>query len=238
MAQPLSRQRLGPRQGAWHQIQYRRRPGNGVQDRCAVLRSLVGLPFGGLGALRHGLRGLLRDRRLRAGQLPVFDHGQCRRQTLSRRRRRYPQLHVRQVRPHHPGAAGPVRLADFRFVGHASAAARILLQARDESESGQPRGTGRQAGGREPGAVAQHDSRVQRGGEARRAVQSERQGRPRGGRIGSAALQLGDSAREPAVRGLCRHLRHHFHFRGSESHDRRAGGRHQPPTDPRAICRR
>jgi hypothetical protein len=57
--------------------------------------------------------------------LPIRYPRQRHRQALRRRRRRLPQLHLRQVRPGGAGAAGSIRVADLRPEGKASAARRV-----------------------------------------------------------------------------------------------------------------
>ena len=105
MAHALSRARLGPRQGARHALQHRRRHPHGARHRRHAVRQLVGLPRGRLGPQRARVRRPRGRRRLPEAQLPVRHHGQRRRRALRRRGRRLPQLHLRQVRPRDPRAA-------------------------------------------------------------------------------------------------------------------------------------
>ena len=56
MAHALSRSRLGPRQGARHALQHRRRHPHGARHRRHAVRQLVGLPRGRLGPQRAGVR--------------------------------------------------------------------------------------------------------------------------------------------------------------------------------------
>ena len=60
---------------------------------------------------------------------PVQHHDQRQRRALRRRGRRLPQLHLRQVRPRDPDAAGAILLAGVRQEGAAPPARRIPHQA-------------------------------------------------------------------------------------------------------------
>ena len=105
---------LGARQGPRHPLQHRRRHPHGARHRRLAARQLVRLPRRRLGPQRPRVRRPRRRRRLPEALLPVRHHGQRHGQALRRRGRRLPQLHLRQVRPRDPGAAGPVRLAGLR----------------------------------------------------------------------------------------------------------------------------
>ena len=145
-AHPLSRARLGPRQGARYPLQHRRRHQDGARHRGDALWQLVGLPCGRLGLRRARIRRPRGRRQLPEAQLPVRDHGQRRRCAVLRRGRGLPQLHLCQVRQADPGAAAPVRLADLRPAGRAISARRIPHPPGDEGYRRHVRGTGRQDG--------------------------------------------------------------------------------------------
>ena len=145
-AHPLSRPRLGPRQGARHPLQHRRRHQDGARYRRDAVRQLVGLPRGRLGLQRAGIRRPRGRRQFPEALLPVRHHGQRRRRAVLRRGRRFPQLHLCQIRPRDPEPAAPVRLADLRPAGRASAARRIPHPAGDEGHGRHDRGAGRQDG--------------------------------------------------------------------------------------------
>ena len=145
-AHPLSRPRLGPRQGARHPLQHRRRHQDGARHRRDALRQLVGLPCGRLGLQRARIRRSRGRRQFPEAQLPVRHHGQCRRRAVLRRGRRFPQLHLRQIRPRDPQPAASVRLADLRPAGGASAARRIPHPPGDQGHRRHDRGAGRQDG--------------------------------------------------------------------------------------------
>ena len=70
-----------------------------------ALRPLVGLPRGGLGPERAAVRRPRGRRQFPEAQLPVGHHGQCQRRALRRRRRGFPQLHLRQVRRGDPASS-------------------------------------------------------------------------------------------------------------------------------------
>src|SRR2546421_25851 len=99
--------------------------------------------------------------------VPVRHSRQRHRQALRRRRRRLPQLHLRQIWPRGAGAAGPVRLAGLRPEGEASAARRVQDPADHQGRRRLDRGIRTQARGRERGAVPQDHRRVQQGGAPR-----------------------------------------------------------------------
>ncbi len=102
MAHALPGPRLGARQGARHPLQHRRRHPHGARRRRPADRQLVGLARGWLGSQRAGVRRPRGRRQLPEAQLSVLDHAERQRRALRRRGRRLPQLHLRQVRPHHP----------------------------------------------------------------------------------------------------------------------------------------
>ena len=71
---------------------------------------------------------------------PFCDSDQRHRQALRRRGRRFPQLHLRQIRPRGAGTAGPVRLADLRSEDQAPAARRIQDPADHQGHGEHDRG--------------------------------------------------------------------------------------------------
>ena len=71
--------------------------------------------------------------------LSVRHHDQRQRQALRRRGRRLPQLHLRQVRPRDPGAAGPVRLADLRREGACTCCATSTASSAGHQGDGRTR---------------------------------------------------------------------------------------------------
>ena len=81
---------------------------------------------------------------------------------LRRRGRRFPQLHLRQVRPRDPGAAGPVRVAGLRRQGAAPAARRIPHPQVTKVQRRHPRGAGREARRRRRGAFLDEIRALQR----------------------------------------------------------------------------
>ena len=125
MAHALSRPRLGPRQGARHPLQHRRRHPHGDRHRRLDARQLVGLPRRAVGDERAGVRRPRGRRPVPEAFLSVLRADQRHRQALRRRGRRLPQLHLCEIRPRRAGAAGPVRLADLRRQGQAHAARRV-----------------------------------------------------------------------------------------------------------------
>ena len=175
-------------------LQHRRRHPHGARHRRQPVRQLVGLPRGRLGDERARVRRPRGRRPVPEALLSVRHHGQRHRQALRRRGRRFPQLHLRQIRPRHPGAAGPVRLADLRPEGEASAARRIPHPPDHQGDRQYDRGTGQEARRRRRRRVRQDHRGVQRGGAHRHPVQSQRQGRPphRGAR--DQQEQLGEHA--------------------------------------------
>ena len=88
---------------------------------------------------------------------PFSHHDQRQRRALRRRGRRFPQLHLRQVRPRDPDAAGAILLAGVRQEGAAPPARRIPHQAHHQG-------------------VGQHAARAVR--EARRRQRRARRSRP------------------------------------------------------------
>ena len=74
--------------------------------------------------------------------------------------------------------------------------------------------------------------------KTRRAVQSQRQGRPRHRGPGRPEVQLGQHPRRAAVRGLRGHLRHHLHLRRPQDRHRRARDRHRRRSRSPASTRR
>ncbi len=125
MAHALSGPGLGSRESARHPLQHRRRHPHGARHRRRAARQLVGLPRRAVGDERAGIRRPRGRRPVPEALLSVLDHDQCHRQALRRRGRRFPQLHLCQIRPRRAGAARPVRLADLRPEDQASAARRI-----------------------------------------------------------------------------------------------------------------
>ena len=97
-AHALSRADLGPRQGARHALQHRRRHQHGAGDRRQGARQLVGRPCRRLGHERAGVRRPRGRRQLPEALLSARHHGQRQRRALRRRGRGLPQLHLRQVR--------------------------------------------------------------------------------------------------------------------------------------------
>ena len=84
MAHPLSGAGLGTRQGARHPLQHRRRHPHGAGYRRLALRQLVGLPCGGLGLQRAGIRGSDGRRQFPEAFLSLGHHDQRPRQALRR----------------------------------------------------------------------------------------------------------------------------------------------------------
>ena len=121
----LSRAGLGPRQGARHPLQHRRRAEDGARHRRGAGRALVGRACRRLGPQRAAVRRPRCRRPLPEAQLSVRHRRQCQGRALSRRGRRLPQLHLCQIRRRDPEAARHVRLADLRPEDRASAARRI-----------------------------------------------------------------------------------------------------------------
>ncbi len=168
VAHALSRARLGARQGARHALQHRRRDQDGARHRRRRRRQLVGLPRGGVGAQRARVRRSRGRRRVPEALLPVGHLHQRRRQALRRRGRRFPQLHLRQVRARDPLAARPVRLADLRQEGDPPAARRVPHQAGDEADREHAGGAGQEARRRGRRGGARGDQGLQRRGAAPR----------------------------------------------------------------------
>ena len=98
-------------------------------------------------------------------------------QALRRRRRGFPQLHLRQIWPRGAGAARPVRLADFRSESEAPAARRIQDPPDHQGHGEHDRRVCAKARRRERGRIPQDHQGMERGGAHRHPVQSERQGR-------------------------------------------------------------
>ena len=78
MAHALSRPGLGPRQGARHPLQHRRRHPHGARDRRQPVRQLVGLPRRAVGDERAGVRRPRGRRPVPEALLSVRDAGQRR----------------------------------------------------------------------------------------------------------------------------------------------------------------
>ena len=93
-------------------------------------RQLVRLPRRRLGPQRARLRRPRGRRRLPEALLSARRHDQRRGRAVRRRRRRFPQLHLRQVRPRHPRPARPVRLAGVRRQGRAICCATNTASSR------------------------------------------------------------------------------------------------------------
>ena len=96
---------VGPRQGARHPLQHRRRAPHGDRDRRAAARPVDGLPLDA-----HRRRGAAprRPQADRQDEPPVLSVRRARqhaRPALLRRGRGLPVLHVRQARRHHPEPA-------------------------------------------------------------------------------------------------------------------------------------
>ena len=158
-AHALSRPDLGPRQGARHALQHRRRHQHGAGDRRQAARQLVGRPCRRLGHERAGVRRPRGRRQFPEALLPARHHGECQRRALRRRGRRLPQLHLRQVRRGDPGPAAAVRLADLRFEGARQAARRIPHQAHDQGARRHDRGAGEEARRRRRSSSSSRPSR-------------------------------------------------------------------------------
>ena len=124
---------------------------------------------------------------------PVQHHDQRQRRALRRRGRRLPQLHLRQVRPRDPDAAGPVLLAGVRQEGAAPPARRVPHQAHHQGVGRHARGARREARRRQCRQGARDHQGLQCGGEARGAVQPQRQGRALHGRAGRCRSPTGPS---------------------------------------------
>ncbi len=138
-----------------------------------------GCPRGRLGPQRAGIRRPLGRRQFPEAFLPARRHDQRLGRALRRRGRRFPQLHLRQIRPHDPDAARPVRLASVRPQSDPDAARRIPHQTGDESARRHAGGTGEQARRRRCGQGAGDDQGLQQGGHDRSPLRPEREGRTR-----------------------------------------------------------
>ena len=222
MARALSRPRLGHGEGARHPLQHRRRHPHGARHRRAALRPVVGLPLLRLGAQRRRLRQRRDAPQRLPPQLSLRHRGQRRGQALPRRRRRLPQLHLREIRPRHPAAARRLRLAGVRRAGQAPDARRIQAPRRDQGDRPtRIEDLVTRMQDVDADAIPQHRARVQRRDHARRAVQSQRQGRPPHPGPRGRQDQLGDGAGAAAVRGLFGRLRNHVHVRRTEDRHHR-----------------
>ena len=179
-AHALSRARLGTRQGARHAAST---PATASTWRSTSARMPTGNWSGchAVGWDRNApeFGDLAVGDNFQKHSYPLGHHDQRQRRALRRRGRRLPQLHLREVRPRDPDAARAVRLAGVRHQGHPDAARRIPHQARDQGSRRHAGGTGRQARGRQCREGAGDDQGLQRGRHDRRAVRSQRQGRPR-----------------------------------------------------------
>ena len=111
-------------------------------------------------------------------------------------------------------------------------------QAGHQGQGRHDRGARRAARRGRPGTAVEDDQRLQRGGRHKRPVRRQPARRPRRKGAGGAALQLGESARYPALRGLRRDLRHHLHLRRSEDRPWRPGDRHGRQAHSRPVRRR
>ncbi len=80
---------------------------------------------------------------------PFSRHDQRQRRALRRRGGGFPQLHLRQVRPRDPDAAGPVLLAGVRQEGAPPPARRVPHQAHHQGVGQHARGAVREARGRQ-----------------------------------------------------------------------------------------
>ena len=137
---------------------------------------------------------------------------------LRRRGRRLPQLHLRQVRPRDPRAAGAVRLADLRREGAAPAARRIPHQAASpRSRPTRSRSWCAEARRRRRADGSRDDQGLQRRGEAAtcRSIPTSRTAAAPSG-LAVPKSNWANTHRRAAVRGLCRDLRHHLHLRRPE----------------------
>ena len=159
MAHALHGAGLGARQGARHPLQHRRRHQDGARRQRHADGQLVGRPRGRLGPQRAGVRRPLGRRQLPEAQLPVQPHDQRQRRALRRRGGGFPQLHLRQVRPRDPDAAGPVLLAGVRQEGAPPPARRVPHQAHHQGVGRHARGAVREARGRQCRQGARRPSR-------------------------------------------------------------------------------
>ena len=197
-------------------------------------RQLVRLPRRRLGPQRARVRRPRGRRRLPEAQLSVRRHGQRRRQALRRRGRRLPQLHLRQIRPRDPGAAGPVRLAGLRQQGRCTCCATSTASSRS------PRCTAdtlEELAAKLEGVDADGLPRRDRAPTTPRCAptcRSTRTSRTAAAPMGlaGAEVELGQHARRAALRGLPGHLRHHLHLRRPAHRHRHGAGAGQP------TCRR
>ena len=208
--------------------------------RPPALWQLVRVPCGGLGPQCAGVRRPGGGRWLPEAFLSARRADQCAGGAVRRRRGRLPKLHLCQVRPGDPGPARrslPGRCStpgsrrcfgDEQYrIKQATAGPRPILLEELAAKLEDVR-----RGQRRPGDA----DRVQRGGEDRHPVRSQHQGRPRHDRSHGPEVQLGQSDRYAAVRGLRRHLRRHLHLRRAEDRSGRPGDRPGGRGHPRPLC--
>lgn len=178
-AGPLSRSRLGSGEGPRHTLQHGPRPYDGDGRGRHAPWPLVRRPCGRMGPQRARLWRSGRRRRVPETQLSVRRDGERAWRALRRRGGRFPQLHIRQIWPGDPCAAGSVRLAGVRFPDLAPAAGRIPDPPDHQGHGRHDRGSGREARRRRCARLPAHYPRIQRRGRSQRAFQSQHQGRPR-----------------------------------------------------------
>ena len=232
MAHALSRAGLGPRQGARHPVQHRRRHPHGAGCRRDAVRQLVRLPRGRLGPQRPEF-----------GDLAVGDGFQ---------KHSYPfGIMVNAT------ASGSSTRAPTSATTPTPSTARVMLRAAAASSPGRSSSQGDdllrdeyrirqvtkvtantleelagEARRRRHGAVPADDRRVQRRGPHRHAVRSRRS-RTAGAREGLPVPKSNwaNTIDEPPFEAYRGDLRHHVHLRRSASQHRRPGARHRGHAD-------
>ena len=170
--------------------------------------------------------------------LSLRHHGQRAGRALRRRGRRFPQLHLCQIRPRDPRAAEPVRLADLRPEGDAPAARRIPHPPRDQGHAPTRSRSWRKSS---KASIRRSSCRPSRNTTRPSAPTSPFNPNVKDGRGARRArrpeINWANTIDAAAVRGLCRDLRPHLHLRRAAHHHRRRGGRTSTAADPRPLRR-
>ena len=179
MAHALSRPGLGPRQGARHALQHRRRHPHGARDRRQPVRQLVGLPRRAVGDERAGVRRPRGRRPVPEAQLsvraswstPPASASSTRAPTSATTPTRSTAAWCWSSRASSPGRCSTRRSKhlqrdEYRIRQITKVTANTLEELAQKLE------------GVNAERVPQDRRRVQHGGAQRHPVQSERQGRP------------------------------------------------------------